>query len=239
MRQLVGKTQIEKILFGNLPAAYPANHPVEGLQQVPVLRRVNITDIPEELVAFDDRKRVKSSAQTGLHFFRDDSKFISVLLEPEMKAKEFAAYKIVLTPDVTIGTGMPPWQKARNLVLGRAAGVVWENRGIKVIPTVRWLGEEDWDMVTCGIPQRSVFAVSSYMARRDPADYLTFQHGLRYLVDCLKPVAEIVYGSLDDELFTELSSHCALFVYQDAVTQIRNRNRKRTDSSDADVLFPL
>lgn len=237
MRQLVGKTEIEKILFGSLPNAYPANHPVEGLQQVPILRRVNISDIPEELVAFDDRKRAKSPEKAGLHFFRDDRKFMSVLLEPDVKVKEFACYKIVLTPDVTIGTGMPPWQKARNLVLGRAAGVVWEHRGIKVIPTVRWLGEEDWDLARCGIPQRSVFAVSSYMARRDPVDYLQFQHGLRYLVECLKPVAVIVYGSLDDELFTELSSHCELFVYQDAMTRIRSK--KSTDSSDADGLFRL
>lgn len=235
MRQLVGKTQLESILFGNLPNSYPANHPVDGLQQVPLLRRVSISDIPDELVAFDDRKRAKSPAMAGLHFFRDDSKFISVLLQPEVKIKEFAPFKIILTPDVSIGSGMPPWQKARNVVLGRAAGVVWENRGMKVIPTVRWLGKEELDLVACGVPQRSIFAVSSYMSRRDPADYREFQNGLRYLVDYLKPVAVIVYGSLDDELSTELRGRCDLFIYQDALTQLRNN--AKTASSEADVLF--
>ncbi|MSV76867.1 MAG: DUF4417 domain-containing protein [Actinobacteria bacterium] len=236
MRQLKGSTRIERILFGNLPDAYPVNHPVDGSQQVPVLRRVNVTDIPDELVAFDDRKRAKSPTHAGLHFFRDDKKFISILVKPEAKTMEFAPYKIMLTPDVTIGDGMPPWQKARNVVLGRAAGVVWEKRGMKVIPTVRWTNQEDLDLVTCGIPQRSVFAVSSYMARRDPTDYSIFQEGLRYLVNCLNPVAVIVYGSLDDELSNELSRFCDIFVYQDPMTKIRD-NAKRV-SPDDNALFP-
>lgn len=236
MRRLSGKTHVERILFGNLPDAYPDNHPVDGSQQVPVLRRVKITDIPDELVAFDDRKRTLSPAHAGIHFFRDDNKFISILVKPENRTLEFASYKIMLTPDVSLGTGMPPWQKARNVVLGRAAGVVWEKCGLTVIPTVRWLEQDDLELVACGIPQRSVFAVSSYMARRDPADYRNFQEGLRYLVQYLNPVAVLVYGSIDEGLLGELSEFCDIFVYQDAMSKIRDKAKRGT--SDENVLFP-
>jgi hypothetical protein len=233
LRKLSGKSKVERIVFGSLSDAYPENHPVEGIDQVPVLSRRSITDIPTELVAFDDLKRARSQGDAGLHFFREDRKFISALLNPEAKIKGFAPYKIILTPDVTIGQGMPHWQRVRNVVLGRAAGVIWEKRGLKVIPTLRWVDEADLKLVACGVPQRSVFAVSSYMARRDPADYRIFQHGLRYLANYLNPVAVIVYGSLDAKLLLELSDQCDVFVFEHPMAKIRKTSKIAASNENA------
>jgi len=237
LRKLSGNSKVERILFGSLSDAYPENHPVEGIDQVPLLTRRSIKDIPTELIAFDDRKRAQSPGDAGLHFFREDRKFLSVLLNPEAKLKGFAPYKIILTPDVTIGQGMPPWQRVRNVVLGRAAGVIWEKRGLRVIPTLRWVDEADLTLVACGVPQRSVFAVSSYMARRNPADYRIFQDGLRYLAKNLNPVAVIVYGSLDANLLLELSDQCDVFVYEHPMAKIRKSAKMA--SSNENALIPL
>lgn len=152
MRSLNGKTRLERVLFGELSEAFPQPHEVGGVEQVPMLRRLQLADVPNELIAFDDRKRAVDSTQTALHFFRFDHKFVATLLEPEKRVKDFQSFSAVLTPDVTLGTGMPPWQRARNTVLGRAAGAVWQSRGLTVIPTLRWLDESDYELVASGIP---------------------------------------------------------------------------------------
>lgn len=211
MKPLVGVTALEKVLFGALPSAYPVSNESAGPQSVPCLARTALTDIPSELVACNALGRALQPEEAGVHFFKGDRQFLRTLTEPLQWMPRLHKFKSVLTPDYSLGIGMPPWQRARNVVLSRATGVVWQSRGLTVIPTLRWIGPEDFELVSSGVPTKSVFAVSSYAARREPACYANFKSGLVAMMDLLEPQGIILYGSVDEETLHQAQDKTNVF----------------------------
>jgi Domain of unknown function (DUF4417) len=181
-------------LLGGMPVAYPYGHPVEGPQHIPVLRGIMLSDSPKLLVPFDDRDRWGSHADLGLHMYRDDMKFARVLTNPENYVERFSAFKLVITPDFSLGRGMPEWMKWQHIALSRAVGVVWQQRGLNVVANLRWLGPEDYDVVVCGVPANSIFACSMYGAVDNKDELAIFMVGLHEMVRRLSPEKVLVYG---------------------------------------------
>lgn len=176
------------------PADYPISSPVDGEHQIPFLLPASESDIPLKIIAFNDCSRAEKPSETGVHFYRDDAKFAHFMLLPTHYAKKFSEFKVTLTPDSTLGRAMPEWLRIRNTVHSRQCGVALQSRGIRVIPTLRWVCPSDYAFVTSGIEIGSVFAVSSYGCYRDPDLKFEFERGLIAIVEKLKPAAIMFYG---------------------------------------------
>lgn len=187
-------TRQRVFLLGGMPESYPYGHPVEGPQHIPVLAEPNVTLAPRNLVPFDDRSRWGEIADLGLHFYRDDLKFARALTNPEEFVERFSPFQLVLTPDFSLGRGMPNWMKWQHIALSRAAGVVWQTRGLNVVASLRWLGPEDYDVVALGVPKNSVFTCSMYGAVDDKTELDIFMTGLREMISRLRPEMVLVYG---------------------------------------------
>jgi len=202
-------------VFFDAPAGYPiGRHPVDGPWEVPILARLSLEHVPCQLVAFNDRGRAKQPRTSGIHFFRDDSAFQPVLQSPLAYVSTFSDYGATLTPDVTLGAGMNAWMKAQRVAYARMVGVVWELRGLRVIPTVRWTSTEDLDMVCSGIATQSVIAVSNYGSRRDPTLRNVFERNLPAVVERLSPVALMVFGSARSRVFASVRKNAQIFEYR-------------------------
>jgi hypothetical protein len=168
---------------------------------------------PNALCAFNDRGRTADPSSTGLHFFRNDEALLPVIGRPIKYVPTFSSFRLVLTPDITIGDGMPPWQRARAVVISRMAGVVWQAHGLTVIPTLRWRTKDDYDNVASGIPAGSVVAVATYGSRRDDELRSEFERGLAVMVERMNPSAVLVFGTVEARVFTRLSRHTEFIAY--------------------------
>jgi hypothetical protein len=203
-----------RLLLHGTPKNYPLGHPVEGPDHIPRLTQPSIEYLPTDLCAFNDLGRSISRPDEVVHFYKSDVKFAGILRNPKpfgFKTKDFMA---VLTPDVTIGAGMPEWMRKRNTVLSRMCGVAWQYQGLTVIPSLRWVELSDLNFVTAGIEVGSVIAVSSYGSNRNPTAKNTFERGLQEIVNKIQPRAVMVYGGLDQRVAQELVKSTELRLYR-------------------------
>lgn len=105
-----------------------------GEDHVPFLDPTRLDGNPSGIVAFDDLSRSECRTAEGVHFYRDDKKFAKVLRTPASYAQRFSEFSFVLTPDCTLFTGLPRWDRVRRTVWSLQVGVVWQSRGLRVIP---------------------------------------------------------------------------------------------------------
>lgn len=111
--QVVARSCAGSLLLHGAPEGYPLGHPIDGAQQIPWLARVTPSLVPGALCALNDRGREATPDSTGLHFFRDDEALLPISARPAKYVPDFAPYRLVLTPDITIGEGMPPFRRVR------------------------------------------------------------------------------------------------------------------------------
>ncbi len=231
---LDAKSMVERLLFHATPEGYPKDFPVVSKYQIPLLPKVSLSDIPEALIAFDDRRRAASPSQTGLHFYRDDRKFAGPLIEPVKWVDRFASFKCTLTPDVTIAKGMPEYLRISNTVHSRDAGAVWSHHGLKVIPSLRWVSQEDYDFVFAGIEMGSVVAVSNYGSYLEPEAKIIFEQGLDALISTLEPKGIILFGKLYPRLTDIVQDRTQLFPRPPITSTFRTTPAKPHESSETD-----
>jgi hypothetical protein len=225
------------VRYTNFPAGYPQGHPVDGDAQVPTLNRVLLDFPPEQLVAFDDRKRALTPATAAIHFYRDDVKFDSVLRNPLEWVARLTEYAVLLTPDSSLGDDMPSWLRQQRTCYSRAVGATWQSRGLRVVPTLRWRSLEDISFVTSGIPFGSTIAMSNYGARRDPSERYVFKSGAEQVLRILKPNLVLLYGSLEPNLQSLFAEHTRVMTYPSPVDNIRNAKRALVGPPDNQTLF--
>lgn len=192
-------------IFAGLPESYPAGFPVDGPEQIPVLKRLSLIHVPEKLCAFDQLSRVQSKESTALHFYRADQTFQRILELPNKSVRKFSDFKAVLTPDCSLTLGMSPSKRAHQTRLSRAAGAIWQSRGLTVIPSLRWADSSDYELVCSGIQTQSIFAISGYASMRDPLLRQNFEEGAVAIVERLQPEGVLVYGPVSDGLLQILT----------------------------------
>jgi hypothetical protein len=169
--------------------------------------------VPDYLVAFNDLSRASDPSKCGVHFFKHDEKFLPHLENPAAFSNRYSNFKVVLCPDVSIGSGMPFWMRMKHTFDSRATGITWQKYGHVVIPTLRWTGEEDYEFVSHGIPKCSVFAVSRLGSVHDPLKRSVFDRGLVHMTRLLEPEAILVYGTTTEQVQSVLGDVTQIFAY--------------------------
>jgi hypothetical protein len=149
-----------------------------------------------------------------IHFYRDDSKFMGVILKPKAWVHVFSTYGFVITPDLSLGDDMPEWVVAHRVFYSRAVGIVWQKRGITVIPHLRWRDTAQIPQLVKGIPVSSAIAVSNYGFRRNKTERQIFAEGLAIVLELLKPQRLIIYGSVQPEFEQLLSAVPKVHIFE-------------------------
>ncbi len=206
-------TEKERILFGESPEGLGFWHETDGLQKVPIIYKAGLEDIPEKLLIFNSPKRFESPATTGLHSFDHGPKNMTALTRPMTWIHKFADFRCVISPDSYLSPNLAPWQRARNTVLARAAGAVWQYRGLTVIPSIRWCDESDYELVSSGIEKGSVFAVTVDSGYKDLNSNIEFEKGLTAMVDIIEPEGVIIYGRVSPNFVREIKKKTKVFLF--------------------------
>lgn len=153
-------------------------------------------DGSRKLLSYKHRDdRGNKHAEAICHFFLDDYRFESVWNRPDTGLRRVRRFWATLTPDFSLYTDWPvivqQWNHYRSLWLGH----YWQERNIRVIPTVNWSTQESFNWCFIGIPQDSIVAIARPDTRRIEV-LRRFRIGFREMMKRLKPRQVIVYGKM-------------------------------------------
>ena len=149
--------------------------------------------IPEGIIGFNEAKTATNKS-VGVHFFIDDYQFERVWNTPEKYEKLLEDFDCVFTPDFSLYTDMPLAMKIWNVYRSRLIGQVFEDNGLNVIPTLSWAGEDTLDFVFDGLPEESVYAVSTVGVMRNEDSMALWIAGMKKAIEVLKPRTILLYG---------------------------------------------
>ena len=161
----------------------------------------HLVEIP--LQGFNFAMTDKGRQNKGVHFFLHDYQFERVWNNPNKYIDVLKKYKYVLSPDFSPYADMPYSLQLFNVYRNRWCGRFWQSRGIQVIPTITWGGDETLDFCLAGVPKHSVIATST-MGEGRWGNYKSLRKNWDYIMETLEPVQIILYGK---DLSKELSGN--------------------------------
>jgi hypothetical protein len=200
------------IIEGTLEG-YPRDFEVTPLNKMAKLPFVSIKDVPIRLIPCDQLQSPKTNEKTAVHFYKNDEKFSSTVLNPLKWVHRLQEYDAVFTPDFTVGVQMGLGQRIQNTYFSRQIGAVWSSRGLTVIPSLRWTGPADYEFVMEGIPIGTVFAVSAHGSFKDPVKRSIFEAGLKHIISDLEPAGVIVYGKIAPAFREEMQHLTNIYLF--------------------------
>lgn len=137
-------------------------HLVDGFTEreggMPTLDAVEA--LSERLRAFTSCARC-SDPKAGVHFFLDDYRFEAVWGDPLRYAPMLSRFACALTPDFSCYLDMPEPMQRWNVYRGRAVGRVWQDAGLRVVPTLTWGEPDTYAFCFEGLPRGSAVALST------------------------------------------------------------------------------
>lgn len=130
----------------------------------------------------------------GVHFYIDDYQFERIWASPQMYVDKLAQFDCILTPDFSLYMDMPMAMKIWNVYRSRLIGQIYQDRGLRVIPTVSWAEPETFTFCFDGIPPNSTISVSTIGVKRSKEATKIWTQGMDEAMKRLKPKNVLVYG---------------------------------------------
>lgn len=163
---------------------------------IPLLLRQDF-ELPEGLRLLPYRSRLDrlDSERDVCHCFLDDYRFESTWNAPEVGLRHVSGYFAACSPDFSL---YPQWPKAAqiwNTYRARWVARVWQERGVRVVPTVNWSDPASFEFAFDGIREGQTLAISTADFRREHVAR-RFGAGLDALLQRLRPTTLLVYGRL-------------------------------------------
>jgi len=169
--------------------------PSDGPEQIPSLEsNPSPPPIPSHLVGFDRLGRDAEPQESMLHFYVTDRRIQSLARSPHRQLYGISRYSSVTTPDFSLYRSMPRHMRIGSVWNSRAVGVYFQSRGLRVVPSLRWSGQHDYDFCFAGVPHGAPVTVSNHGCWRDRSDKLVFEDGVRALVERLSPPYILLHG---------------------------------------------
>jgi hypothetical protein len=142
-----------------------------------------------ELINCNDYKNITSGCFVCT--FVDDYILERFWNNPEKHISKFRPAKYVQSPDFSLLVGMPEPLQQYNVYKNRMVGHVWQQEGLKVIPSVSWADKSSLKYCFQGINFGSVVAVSNVGCRNESQKKF-FDYGFQAMIERIHP-AQIVF----------------------------------------------
>lgn len=157
---------------------------------MPLLSPEDIDTTECSLVSF----KAKPNPDAGAHFFHEDYAFEGTWKDPERYVSMLSKFAFTLTPDFSCFLDMPDPMQRWNIYRSRAVGKIWQDAGLRVIPTVSWGLENTYQFAFDGIPEASTVCFSSVGLMRCDEGKQVFREGAEAACEYLKPKKILCYG---------------------------------------------
>lgn len=167
------------------------NQRTSGFYQMPVIKNDNY--IPDDLIGFNYAKTSKNK-DVGIHFYLDDYQFERVWNKPDEYVDILKEYQCILSPDFSLYMDMPMAMKIWNIYRSRLIGQYYQDRGIKIIPTLSWAEKETFEFCFDGIPKGSVVSISTIGVKQNKEALKIWKAGVDELIKRIEPSTILIYG---------------------------------------------
>lgn len=170
-----------------------------GKYGIPLLHKASPVAANIQLVACSDTKAHdrEENLHKGVHFFVDDYRFQGIYNNPQKSLNRYAQYDFLLSPDFSLYADMPLWKQIENVAKNRWVGTFWQNKGLKVIPTISWSTARSFEFCFDGVEVGSSVAVGMIGCKKNR---LGFMRGYTAMLDKLQPCQIIVFGTPFSEM---------------------------------------
>ena len=169
-----------------------------GEYDIPVLMPVTECDV-DQWLSFNFFKGCANPGKTGLHFFLDDYQFERVWKQPDTYLPVFQRFGAVCTPDFSPYADFPKIIQLYNHYRKHWCGAYWQERGVKVIPTITWSSPDTLEWCFDGEPVGGIVATSA-VGMFDTSEHLLWLiDGVKEMLNRLKPTKIIWKGRVPDE----------------------------------------
>jgi hypothetical protein len=117
---------------------------------------------------------------------------------------------------------MPMPMKIWNVYRSRQIGSYYQQKGIKVIPTIQWAEKNTFHFCFEGLEQNCVVSVSTIGVKRNEEALQTWKDGMDAMIEKLKPKTILVYGGKIDYNYKDIE----VIYYENKVIERMNNNEK-------------
>lgn len=193
---------------------------------IPIIKRPKEIIIPKGIIPFSQRDKVSGKGD-ALGFYENDINFAEVIIQPENYINDFGRFDVLISPDNSLYLDGPLATHITNIYRNRAIGVYYQNKGLNVIPQVRWGNEYSY---TCkyfperiaflGVEKKSIIAIGSYGCIGKWVNRYHFEAGLEAMMDTLTPKVVLVYGSMPERIFGKYEPYAKFVDYPDWTTRV-------------------
>lgn len=173
-----------------------------GKYQMPIIENNNY--IPNDLIGFNYAK-TSENKKAGIHFYLDDYQFERIWNNPEEYVDLLSEYECILSPDFSLYMDMAYAVKIWNVYRSRLIGQYYQQRGIKVIPTISWAEKETFEFCFDGIPKGSIVSVSTIGVKRDTKALKIWKDGMDAMIEHIQPKTILVYGGKLDYDYKDIN----------------------------------
>lgn len=168
----------------------------EGVGEYNIPAILPVYEMPNTVnwLEFEKAKRMRNKPQrTGVHFFEYDFKFECVWNFPDRYADVLSNYECVLSPDFSIYVDIPRAIQIYNHYRKHWLSAYWQDKGLTVIPTIRWGWEDTYDFCFDGEPVDSIVAVSNIGCNQETDMKKMWMQGYEEMLERLHPKEILVY----------------------------------------------
>lgn len=201
----------------------------DGALEIPTIRRNAEIIIPSELIPFSARFRSREHNEFVM-FYEHDRRFYDVLAATDKHVDELRQFPGVISPDCSLYRDMPLCLQIANTYMNRAVGHYLQEKGLYVIPNIRWGDERSY--TTCelsekfaflGVEKQSLVSIGTYGCIQGKENKYHFRAGLEAMIEELEPEAVLVYGPMPQRVFGGLDQRTSFIQYPDWISMQRKK----------------
>lgn len=170
---------------------FPNIHPMQADE-------IDLANTP--MIGFNYAMTEKHPEDKICHFFIDDYQFERVWNNPDMYINVLRRFKAVISPDFSTYLDFPKAIQIFNTYRRQWCGAYWQEYGINVIPTARWMGEGSEEWCFDGIPQHSLIAISTVGGFKEKAVAEQWMEGYHKVLEHVQPSHILFYGKVYDQI---------------------------------------
>lgn len=170
-----------------------------GKYDIPMIQPEDIRLDKLQWIPVNYAKKAQDRASKGLHFYKDDYQFERFWRDPDKYIPLLKEFGAVCAPDFSIYLEMPLAMQIYQHFRKHWLAAYWQSKGVHVIPTLCWCGEDSYDWCFDGVPQNAIVSISSHGTQSDAYEAECFAKHCRVALDRLTPTQILWYGKCPAE----------------------------------------
>lgn len=169
-----------------------------GEYDIPQLLPETAVDV-QDWIGFNYILGEKEPDKKGVQFFLDDYQFERVWNYPNKYADTLRKFGAVLTPDFSLYRDFPKAVQIFNHYRKHWVGAYWQEKGLKIIPTIAWSDKDSYNWCFDGEPEGGIVAVSNVGCMRNKEARQLFMDGYNEMLTRLQPSEILCFGYIFDD----------------------------------------